>query len=87
LETKLQSESFDTLDDLDSSLVSNNNFSKTFWPSGWALGQVTQAKIAQNYFTYDVTHKRSKTLTKIFFFECRLEDWPIVFESLNSSLA
>ena len=23
------------------SLVSNENFSKTFWPSGWALGQAT----------------------------------------------
>jgi len=27
--------------DLDSSLVSNENFSKVVWPSGWALGQVT----------------------------------------------
>jgi len=26
---------------LDSSLVSNENFSETLWPSGWALGQVT----------------------------------------------
>jgi len=30
----------------DSSLVSNENFSETLWPSGWALGQATQAKIA-----------------------------------------
>jgi len=25
--------------DLDSSLVFNENFSETLWPSGWALGQ------------------------------------------------
>jgi len=33
--------------DSDSSLVSNDNFSKILWPSGWALGQVTWAKMAQ----------------------------------------
>jgi len=27
--------------DSDLSLVSNENFSKTLWPSGWALGQAT----------------------------------------------
>jgi len=27
--------------DLDSSLVSNESFSETLWPSGWALGQAT----------------------------------------------
>ena len=26
---------------LDSSLVSNENFSEILWPSGWAVGQVT----------------------------------------------
>jgi len=31
--------------DLDSSLVSNENFSETLWPSGWALGQTTWAKM------------------------------------------
>ena len=31
--------------DSDSSLVSNENFSKTLWPSGWALGQATWAKM------------------------------------------
>jgi len=30
----------------DSSLVSNDNFSEILWPSGWALGQITWAKIA-----------------------------------------
>jgi len=32
---------------LDSSLVSNINFSGTLWPSGWALSQATWAKMAQ----------------------------------------
>jgi len=31
--------------DLDSSLVSNENFSETLWPSSWALGQATWAKM------------------------------------------
>jgi len=33
--------------DLDSSLVSYENFSEILWPSGWALGQVAWAKMAQ----------------------------------------
>ena len=47
--------------DLDSSLVSNENFSEIFWLSGWALGQVMWPKMTKNYFTYDVTHKKSTT--------------------------
>jgi len=39
----------------------------------FALGQVTWAK---NYFTYDITHKKSATPNQKIF-ECRLEDWPI----------
>jgi len=31
--------------DSDSSLVSNENFSETLWPSGWALCQATWAKM------------------------------------------
>jgi len=31
----------------DSSLVSNENFSKILWPSGWALAQATWTKMAQ----------------------------------------
>jgi len=30
-----------------SSLISNENFIEMLWPSGWALGQVTWAKMAQ----------------------------------------
>jgi len=33
--------------------------------------------MAQNYFTYDVTHKKSATPTQKIFFECNLEDCPI----------
>jgi len=33
--------------DSDSSVVSNENFSDILWPSSWALGQVTLAKMAQ----------------------------------------
>jgi len=29
----------------DSSLVSNEKFSETLWPSGWALGQATWVKM------------------------------------------
>jgi len=32
--------------DLDSSLVSNENFNELLWPSGWVLGQATWAKMA-----------------------------------------
>jgi len=32
--------------DLGSSLVSNGNFNVKLWPSSWALGQVTWAKMA-----------------------------------------
>jgi len=31
--------------DSDSSLVSDKNFSETLWPSGWALGHATWAKM------------------------------------------
>ena len=31
--------------DFDSSLVSNENLSETLWPSSWALGQATWAKL------------------------------------------
>jgi len=32
--------------DLDLSLVSNDNFGEILWSSGWAVGQVTWAKMA-----------------------------------------
>jgi len=33
--------------------------------------------MAQKYLTYDVTHKKSATPNKNFFYECRLEEWLI----------
>jgi len=61
------------LKDSDSSLVSNENFGKILWPNGWALGQVTWAKMAQKLLHL---WRYSQTI-------CRLAD---PFESLNSSL-
>jgi len=53
--------------DSDSSLVSNENFIETLWPSSWALGQATWPKMAKNYFTYDITHTKTQPQTKNIF--------------------
>jgi len=37
--------------DSDLSLVSNENFIETLWPSGWALGQATCAKMSPKLLT------------------------------------
>jgi len=61
------------LKDSDSSLVSKENFSEILWPSGWALGQATWAKMAQK-----LLHLwKSTTSNQKNFLECRLEDWLI----------
>jgi len=63
--------------DLDSSLVSNEYFSEILWASGWALGQVTWAKMAQKLLHL---RRHSQKICKPQpkkFFECRLEDWTI----------
>jgi len=47
---------------------------------GLAVGLLARQhdpKWPQNYFTYDVSHKKSAPPTKKFFFECNLLDWPI----------
>jgi len=56
----------------DSSLISNENFSKILWPSGWALGQVTWAKMAQKLL--HLWHHSQKTWNPKpnNFFHCRL---------------
>jgi len=64
--------------DLDLSLISNENFSETLWPSGWALGQVSWAKMAQKpLHLWRHSQKICNPQPKNFCFECRLEDWPI----------
>jgi len=57
-------ESWSKAEKTESSLVSKENFSEILWPSGWALGQVTTWAKMANYFTYDVTHKKSTPPTK-----------------------
>jgi len=52
--------------DSDSSLVSNENFSETLWPGGWALGQATWAKMAQKLLHF-WRHKISATPNQKFF--------------------
>jgi len=52
----------------DSSLVSNKRFSKMLWPSGWALGQVTWAKMAHKLLhLWRHSQKICNTQQKIFF--------------------
>jgi len=54
--------------DLDSSLVSNENF------SGWAPGQVTWAKMAQKLLHLWRHSQKIYNLQPKIFFECRVED-------------
>ena len=68
--------------DSDSNLVSNENFSETLWPSSWALGQATWAKM-----TYDVSHKKSAPPNQQIFFQAQSTRLADPFEPLNSSLA
>jgi len=58
--------------------ISNKNFSETLWPSGWALGQETWAKMALRLLhLWRHSQEIRNTQSQNFFFECRLEDWPI----------
>jgi len=70
----------------DSSLVSNENFSETLWPSGWALGQATYAKMTLKLLhLWHQSQKIRNSQPKIFFVvqSTRLAD---PFKPLNSSL-
>jgi len=55
--------------------------------SGWASGQMKWAKKALNHSIYDVTHKKSKTQNKKFFFIADLKTCQIfwVFEQISST--
>ena len=71
----------------DSSLVSNENFSETLRPSGWALGQATWAKMTPKLLhLWRQSQKICNPQPKNFFQvqSTRLAD---PFEPLNSSLA
>jgi len=72
--------------DSDSSLVSNENFREILWPSSWALGQATRAKMAQKLLhLWHHSQKIRNPYSKNFFGvqSRRLFD---LFEPLNSSL-
>jgi len=62
---------------LDLSLVSNENFTEILWPSGWTLGQVTWAKMAEKLLHLWRHSQKNPNPQPIFFFECRPGDWPI----------
>jgi len=64
--------------DSDSSLVSDGNFSETLWPSGWALGQATWAKMTPKLLHLWRQSQKIRTPNQKIFFECRLLDWPIL---------
>jgi len=73
--------------DLDSSLVSNENFSETLWPSGWALGQATWAKMTQNLLHLWRHSQKIRTPQTKNFFQVQSTRLADSFELLNSSLA
>ena len=80
-------ESWSKAKDLDSSLVSNENFSETLWLSGWALGQATWAKMTLKllHLWCQSQKIRNPQPKKLFWVQStRLAD---LFEPLNSSLA
>jgi len=54
--------------DLDSSLVSYENFSEMLWPSSWALGQVTWAKMTQKLLHLWCQSQKTATPNQNFFF-------------------
>jgi len=63
--------------DSDTSQVSNENFSETLWPSGWALGQATWAKMTPKLHHLWRQSQKSTPLNQKIFFECNLLDWSI----------
>jgi len=72
--------------DLDAILISNENFSETLWPSGWALGQATWPKMTLKLLhLWRQSQKICISQPKIFFRvqSTRLAD---PYEPLNSSL-
>jgi len=73
--------------DSDWSLVSNKNFSETLWPSGWALGQVTWAKMTPKLFHLWRQSQKIPTPQPQNFFRDQSTRVADPFQPLNSSLA
>jgi len=73
--------------DSDSSLVFNENFSKTLWPSGWALGQATWAKMTPKLLHLWRHSQKIRTSQPKNFFRVQSTRLANPFEPLNSSLA
>jgi len=72
----------------DSSLVSIENFSEILWPRGWALGQATWAKMAQQLLHLQHHSEKICNPQPKIFLQCRLEDcWSIwALEQLFSAI-
>jgi len=65
---------------LDLSLVSNENCSEKHWPSGTKPVNMRQNDPKTTSLMTSLT-KNPQPPTKRFYFECRLENWPIHLSS------
>jgi len=75
-----------SIKDSDSSQVSNENFSETLWPSGWALGQATWAKMTLKLLHLWRQSQNIRTPNQKIFFRVQSTGLADLFEPLNSSL-
>jgi len=73
--------------DSDSSLVSNENFSEMLWPSGWALGQATWAKMYPKLLHLWRPSQKIRNSKPKIFFRVQTRRLADPFECLNSSPA
>jgi len=73
--------------DSDSSLVSNENFSETLWPSGWALVQATWGKMTPKLLHLWRHSQKILTPNQKIFFRVQSTGLADPFEPMNSSLA
>jgi len=72
--------------DSDSSLVSNKNFNETLWPSGWALGQITWAKMTPKLLHLWRQSQKIRIPKQKIFFRVQSTRLADSFQLLNSSL-
>jgi len=73
--------------DSDLSLGSNENFSEKLWPSGWALGQVTCAKMNLKLLHLWRQSQKIRTPNQKIVFRVQSTRLADPFKLLNSSLA